>query len=327
MGTLDGKVTVITGSGRGIGQGMAKLFAREGAKVVVNDPGVNVDGTSHDNGPADQTVAVIKAAGGQAVANYDSVATAEGGERMIKQAVDTWGRIDVLCNVAGILRDRMIFNMTPEEWRAVLDVHLTGQFHTIRPASVQMRQQRNGRIINFSSSTGLFGNVGQANYGAAKSAVAGLTRMIARDLGGYGVTANVIAPSASTRLTASVGDQTSLLASIAGQPEAATRPQAERTSGWGAAMGGPEYIAPMCAYLASDEAWDINGQVFHVVGGRVSLGVHPTPRRTIVKHGLWTLAELDDAVQYVLMRGIHNPQPPRDDVEVPGRNTPARALA
>ena len=179
MGALDNKVAVITGSGRGIGRGMALLFAREGAKVVVNDPGVNTDGSGHDNGPADQVAAEIKAAGGSAVANYDSVATVDGGEAIVKAALDAFGRIDILVNNAGILRDRMIFNMTEEEWDAVIAVHLKGHYNCTKPASIIMRQQRYGRIINMSSTSGIIGNPGQANYGAAKSGIAGFTRVVA----------------------------------------------------------------------------------------------------------------------------------------------------
>ena len=326
MSVLDGKIAVITGSGRGIGQGMAKLFAAEGAKVVVNDPGVNTDGSGHDDGPADQTVAEIKEAGGEAVANYDTVAAVEGGENMVKQAVDTWGRIDILCNVAGILRDRMIFNMIADEWRDVIDVHLTGQYHTIKPASVLMRQQRYGRIINFSSTSGLIGNTGQTNYGAAKSGVAGLTRVIARDLGRYGITANVITPAAATRLTATVPDSARQLRQQAGvQGVDPVEQQAPESAYMG--MRGPEYVAPMCVFLASDDAWNINGQVFHVSGGRVGLGEHPVAMRTVSTDGIWTLEELDDAVQNVLMRGIDNPAPPREDVEVPGRDTETQPLS
>jgi NAD(P)-dependent dehydrogenase (short-subunit alcohol dehydrogenase family) len=325
MGALDGKIAVVTGSGRGIGAEVAKYLAAEGAKVVVNDPGVNVDGSGHDNGPADQVVNEIKAAGGEAVANYDTVSSVEGGENMIKQAVDTWGRIDILCNVAGILRDRMIFNMTPEEWRDVIDVHLTGQFHTIKPASVLMRQQRYGRILNWSSTSGLLGNTGQANYGAAKAGVAGLTRVVAKDLGRYGVTTNCIAPGAQTRMTQSVPDSARQLRSAAGIQSAGTAAQPAQESRYRGARG-PEYVAPMVAYLCTDQAWNINGYVFHVSGGNVSVGFHPVAMRTIFKNGVWTLDELDDGVQNVLMRDIGNPAPPPADLEVPGRDTPAQAL-
>jgi NAD(P)-dependent dehydrogenase (short-subunit alcohol dehydrogenase family) len=244
---------------------------------------------------------------------------------MVKQAVDTWGRIDILCNVAGILRDRMIFNMAPEEWRDVIDVHLTGQFHTIKPASVLMRQQRYGRILNWTSTSGLLGNTGQVNYGAAKAGVAGLTRVVAKDLGRYGVTCNSISPGAQTRMTQSVPDSARQLRSRAGiQGAAAAQPAAEESLFRGAR--GPEYVAPMVAYLCTDEAWNINGQIFHVNGQNVSVGTHPIAQKTIFKPGVWTLAELHDGVQNVLMVGTNNPAPPAEDIEIPGRNTPAQAF-
>ena len=203
---LEGRNAVVTGAGRGIGRAVALALAAEGASVVVNDPGVNVDGSGHDAGPAEQVAGEICAAGGSAVANYDSVADLAGGEAIVRQCVDAFGPVDILVNVAGILRDRMIFNMSEEEWDAVIAVHLKGHYNTIKPASVLMRQQRYGRIVNFSSISGLRGISGQSNYGAAKAGIAGLTRVVARDLGRYGVTCNAIAPGAQTRMTATVPD-------------------------------------------------------------------------------------------------------------------------
>jgi len=303
MGMLDGKAVVVTGAGRGIGRGVAELAAAEGAKVVVNDPGVATDGSGSDKGPADEVVNAIRSAGGTAVASFDSVASMQGGENIIKTCVDSFGRIDCLINVAGILRDRMVFNMSEQEWDDVIAVHLKGHFACTKAAIVLMRQQRYGRVINFSSQSGLVGNAGQANYGAAKSGVAGFTRVVARDLGRYGITCNAIAPRALTRMTGDLGSaaQGALSAS-----EFAEMP--------------PDYVAPMACFLATDDAWNINGQIFLVYGGTVSVLAHPVPYRTIFKpgDGLWTLDELSERVPS-LMADIPNPAPPPVDLEIPGR--------
>jgi NAD(P)-dependent dehydrogenase (short-subunit alcohol dehydrogenase family) len=301
-GLLEGKVAVITGSGRGIGATCAKLFAAEGARVIVNDFGVDVDGRTPRSDPADEVVAEIKKAGGEAVANYQSVATVDGGESMIKQALDTFGRLDAVVHVAGILRDRMIFNMSEEEWDAVIAVHLKGYFCVSKPASILFRQQRSGRIIGFSSGSGLRGNSGQANYGAAKAGIAGMTRVIAKDLGRYGVTVNGISPSASTRMTATVPDSAREARAARGIAGAAV---AQRRN-----TNPPEQVAPMVAYLCSDEAANINGQIFQVGGGSISLLAHPLPYRTLFKDDLWSLEDLQRLVPQQLMQGIENPAPP-----------------
>jgi NAD(P)-dependent dehydrogenase (short-subunit alcohol dehydrogenase family) len=318
-GSLDGKVAVVTGGGRGIGRGVAMLLAAEGAKVVVNDYGVAVDGTQPSTGPAAEVVEEIRAAGGTAVPNFDTVATMDGGEAMIKQALDTYGRLDIVVNVAGILRDRMVFNMTEEEWDAVIAVHLKGHFTTTKPASIIFRQQRSGRIITFTSGSGLRGSSGQANYGAAKAGIAGFTRVVARDLGRYGVTCNSISPGANTRMTASV-PQSARDARAARGIAAAPRPTVDTERA-------PEQVAPMVAYLCTDDAWNINGQIFAVSGGTVSLLYHPTPFRTIFKEGTWTVDELRRVVPAQLMLGVENPAPPGPDIDVPGRARPAASPA
>ncbi|WP_322795664.1 SDR family NAD(P)-dependent oxidoreductase [Tepidiforma sp.] len=320
---LEGKVIAMTGAGRGIGRECALLAASEGARVVVNDPGVNPDGSGHDDGPAAQVVEEIRKMGGEAVANFADVSTMEGGESVIRTALDTWGRLDGLINLAAILRDRMIFNLTEEEWDDVIRVDLKGHFTTIKPASVLMRQQRYGRIVNFSSVSGLQGNSGQANYGAAKAGVAGLTRVAARDLGRYGVTVNCIAPGAATRLTATVPQSARELraqrgiAAAGGPPQAAANRAAEEA----AAMRTPDMVAPMTIYLLLDEAWNINGRIFQVAGGHIGLlaDLYP-PFRNIYKHGKWTLDELRMLVPTQLMAGIVNPAPPAEDIKIPGRD-------
>jgi NAD(P)-dependent dehydrogenase (short-subunit alcohol dehydrogenase family) len=285
---------------------MALLFAQEGAKVVVVDPGVGVDGTGTDAGPADQVVDEIRSAGGDAAPCYESVTTVEGGEKIVQTALDSFGRLDVLVNNAGILRDRMIFNMSEEEWDAVIAVHLKGHFCCTKPASIVFRQQRYGRIINFASVSGLVGIAGQANYGAAKSGIAGFTRVVARDLGRYGVTCNAISPGAATRMTATIPGR---------QGPSAPAPTGRE----------PEMVAPMAAYLASDDAWNINGYIFAVAGGSVSVLNHPQATRTLWKAGMWTLDELSDMVPRHLMAGVGNPAPPPPDLEIPGRAAAAAA--
>ena len=216
MPLLQDKVAIVTGAGRGIGRGVARLMAAEGASVVVCDLGVNVDGSGVDVAVAQQVADEIAADGGRAVACTESVATMDGGERIVQTAVDNFGNLDIVVTVAGILRDRMVFNMTEQEWDDVLAVHLKGTFTVVKHASILFRQQRSGRIITFSSTSGLYGNSGQANYGAAKDGIAGFTRVCARDLGRYGVTANAISPSASTRMTTSVPDEARALRSARG---------------------------------------------------------------------------------------------------------------
>jgi len=307
---LKDKVAVVTGSGGGIGRGIALALAEEGAKVVVNDLGGERDGTGASSSPADKVVEEIKAKGGEAVANYDSVATVEGGNNIIQTAVDTFGKIDILVNNAGILRDRMVFNMSPEEWDAVLKVHLYGTFNCTRPAAALMRQQRSGRIISMTSTSGITGNAGQANYGAAKAGIAGFTRVVARDLGRYGVTVNAIAPTAATRMTVSpemeeAARARAARAAAAGQPAAAPR---QMPAGMG--MPEPDDVAPIVVFLATDAAANINGCIFGARGGTVDLYPFLVPIKSITKEGRWTLDELLRIMPGSLAAGLVNPAPP-----------------
>jgi 3-oxoacyl-[acyl-carrier protein] reductase len=308
---LKGKVAVVTGSGRGIGRGIALLMASEGARVVVNDLGAAVTGAGASQAPAEEVVAEIKKAGGEAVPNFDSVATVEGGENIIKTAIDKFGRIDILVNNAGILRDRMIFNMAPEEWDAVLKTHLYGTFNCTRPASIVMRQQRWGRIISMTSTSGVVGNAGQANYGAAKMGIVGFMFVCARDLGRYGITCNAVAPSAGTRMT--ISPEMEAAAKARQEREArgivtpSSRPASPRTSG----PADPEDVAPLVCYLATEQAANVNGRILFASGGNIRLYSNPEPIRSIYKIGRWTLDELMTLMPTSVTQGLVNPAPPQ----------------
>ena len=300
--TLKDKVAIVTGSGRGIGRGVAKLMAEEGAKVVVVDPGVNVDGSGYDQSIAQEVVAEIEAAGGTAVACLESVATMEGGERIVQAAVDSFGRLDIVVTCAGILRDRMIFNMTEQEWDDVIAVHLKGTFTVVKHACILFRQQRSGRVITFSSQSGLVGNSGQANYGAAKSGIAGFTKVVAKDMGRYGATANSIAPRAQTRMIGAIPDSAQELRARSGVASLDDENDPQHLD--------PDGIAPFICYLASDFASNVNGQTFLVYGDTVSLMSQPRPMQAIYNSGgHWDLDELSSLARNYLTKDIYNPAP------------------
>ena len=260
MKSLDGRVAIVTGAGRGLGREYAKLLAAEGAKVVVNDRGSGMDGTGGDSGPADEVVAEIRAAGGEAVANTDDVADWKGGQRVVQAAVEHFGGLHVLVNNAGILRDRLLVNMSEEEWDSVIKVHLKGHFVPLRHAAAYWRERSkqdgpvSASVINTSSTSGLHGNPGQANYGAAKAGIAALTVIAAQELGRYGVRVNAIAPAARTRLT----ESTPGLGDIVAPPS-----DDVRFDEWD-----PANVAPVVAWLAAEET-AVSGRVFYVFGGDV----------------------------------------------------------
>jgi NAD(P)-dependent dehydrogenase (short-subunit alcohol dehydrogenase family) len=281
MGLLDGKAALVTGSGRGIGRGIALALARAGAKVVVNDLGVSLSGEGAEKTPADQVVDEIMTHGGVAVTNYGSVSDFDQATEMVEQVVSAFGRIDILVNVAGILRDRMIFNMTEAEWDAVIAVHLKGMFNCTRAASIKMREQKGGRIISMSSVSAL-GSPGQPNYAAAKAGIMGLTWSTANALAKYDVTANAIMPSGATRMIDSTPRGKAIF---------------EQTGKWPSeqAVGterDPDNVAPLVVYLASDAAASVNGQVFHSYGYSYTLLAQPHAVRSIRSDGRWDPDEL-----------------------------------
>ncbi len=273
---LEGKVAVVTGAARGIGREIAMLLARQGAQVVVNDYGGSEAGTGESRAPADEVVDEIKKAGGQAAANYDSVASMAGGRAIVKTALDAFGRIDIVVNNAGILRDRMIFNMTEEEWDGVINTHLKGAFAVTRAAAPSMREQKWGRFINMTSTSGLVGNIGQANYAAAKLGIVGLTKVTALDMARYNVTANCISPFAWTRMIGTIPTET--------EAQKARVEKIKKLS--------PAHIAPVAAFLATEQAKDITGQIFGVRGKEIMLFGHHRPITRIHNDEGWTVEKL-----------------------------------
>jgi NAD(P)-dependent dehydrogenase (short-subunit alcohol dehydrogenase family) len=285
VGALDGRVAVITGAGRGIGREHALLFASEGARVVVNDLGGSLDGTGADRAPANDVVEEIRSLGGDAVANVDDVSDWEGGGRLIQSALDSFGRLDVLVNNAGILRDRMLVNMSEADWDAVVKVHLKGHFVPLHHAAAHWREEsKAGRavqasVINTSSTSGLFGNVGQTNYGAAKTGIATMTIIAQMELERYGVRCNAIAPGAATRLTETVPDLDEHW------PD---------ENGASFVPHDPANVSPFVAYLATADC-PIKGHVFYVMGGTVALFQPFALVDEIHVDRRWTLDELRDA--------------------------------
>src|SRR5580693_8086089 len=274
MGMLEGRVAICAGAGRGVGAEVAKLMAANGAKVVINDPGTSGSGEGSDQTPAQEIVDQIKAAGGEAAANYGSVAKFDDCLAMVRQARDTFGGLHIVFNAAGILRDKMFHNMFPEDWQAVIDVHLTGHFNLNRAAINLFREQNYGRMIMVSSTSGLLGNVGQANYGTAKFGIVALARIVAMENQAKGITANVICPSADTRMTRAVPTPK--------DPQAAAlREERLRRSR-------ADAIAPLCVFLASEQASQVSGQVFHQRAAELSIYSHMRPLRTVHRQGGWT---------------------------------------
>ena len=302
---LEGKAAVVTGAGRGIGREVALLLAAEGASVVVNDPGVGRGGEATDERPADDVVAEIRKAGGKASPNYDSVADYLKAGLMVKQCVDEFAKIDILVNCAGNLRERMIWNMSEDDFDSVVAVHLKGHWNMAHHATKYMRQAGFGRIINFSSDA-FKGSVGQCNYSACKAGIIGLTRSIAKEASRYGITANAICPSADTRMTLTEAVKANRKRRF--EAGLLTKAEYERTL----QARGPEYVAPIVAYLATDEADYINGQVFHIERGRIHTYYFGEDYKSLHKggDGKFTLDELIEAIPGSLMNGIVPVVPP-----------------
>jgi NAD(P)-dependent dehydrogenase (short-subunit alcohol dehydrogenase family) len=271
MGLLNGKVVLVTGGGRGIGRDTAILAAQQGAKVVVNDLGAAINGEGADKGPAEEVVDIIKAAGGEAVANTESVTDLLAVGRMVQQAMDTYGALHAVSNPAGILRDRMAHNMTEEEWDAIMTVHLRGHFNIVRATINHFRSQQDGVYVMWSSSSGLIGNVGQANYGAAKMGIAAFSRIIAMEGARNNVRSNAVAPGAATRMTDSVPRD----------EEGAKRREAMRE------VQSPARPAQLTVALMSDAAKSISGQIFGAGGYNLSVYSQPRPIHTYSREGGW----------------------------------------
>ncbi|MHB8669142.1 MAG: SDR family NAD(P)-dependent oxidoreductase [Acidimicrobiales bacterium] len=298
MGLLDGKVAIVTGAGHGVGRGEALILAAEGAKVVVNDLGGGVGGGGASDGPAEDVASIIRSRGGEAVANADDVADWEGAGRLVRQAVDTWGTLDVLVNNAGILRDKMIFSMTEDDFDSVVRVHLKGSFATTHHAAVYWRAQHKAgapvraAIVNTVSSAGLQGNVGQANYGSAKAAIAALTIISSLELARLGVRVNAVAPGGMTRMSGGVVRDVELK-----EPDAYE----------GYHPMNPGNSAPTVAWLASDQAMHVTGQVFRAVGSTISHYIPWTLGDEVVSANgeQWVPADIAAAVNAQVFRSRH----------------------
>jgi len=292
MGICDGRVVIVTGAGRGIGREHALAFAAEGAKVVVNDLGAGIDGRDVGEHPAEQVVAEIKAAGGEAVVNGNDISSWEGARELVQQAIDTFGGLDVLVNNAGFLRDKMLVGMSEEEWDKVTTVHLKGHYAPLRHAAEYWRAEskagrpRAARVINTSSGAGLFGSVGQGNYATAKAGIALLTIQTAAEMKGYGVTANAIAPSARTRMTTSAGEA---MAAQMAAPEDGSFDVMD-----------PANISPLVVWLGSEESGDVSGRVFEVEGGKVTVCDGWQRAASEDKGAKWDPAELGSVVPRLL---------------------------
>jgi len=281
MAYLDGKVAVVTGGGRGIGREISLMMAKEGARVVVNDLGASDRGEGEDTSVAAEVIDEIKAAGGEAVSNPDSVTSWDGAHRIVETALDHFGRIDVVVNNAGIARDRMVFKMSEEEWDAVIGVHLKGTFNCIRAAAPHMKEQESGVFVNFASTSGLIGNIGQANYGAAKMGIVALSKITAMDMKKYSVTSNCIAPFAWTRLTATIPTETE-----------AQKKRVEKLK-----KMSPADVASLAVFLAGDKAANISGQVFGVRGKEIYLFSQPRIVRSIHNSDGWQVEDLAEMLE------------------------------
>jgi NAD(P)-dependent dehydrogenase (short-subunit alcohol dehydrogenase family) len=294
------RVAIVTGSGQGIGKAIALALAKEGAKVVTNNRRPGTEG-----GDAETVAKEIKNMGGEAVPFFGSVSEFDIAEKIVKTAVDSFGRVDILVNNAGADAPRMVWNMTEEDWDRCVDSFLKGSFNCTRFACGLMREQRWGRIIN-TTSTAWLGAVGHCNYGAAKAGIVGLTRNVAREMGRYGVTCNAYAPTAATRFTLSKD----VVAGFKKRYEAGlmTKERFEELTN----PPSPETVTPFIVYLCTDEAADINGQVFDVTGGDIAIYSEPVKKKSILKReGLWTVEELIKQVPRVLLEGYKNPAPPQ----------------
>lgn len=308
---LQGKTAIVVGGGRGIGRSVALLLAKEGALVTVVDPGGARDGRADDSTPAHDVVAEITRDGGKAVAVNASATDHAAAGKLVDDVVSQHGQLDILVNSAGVLRERMIWNMPEEDWDIVLQVHLKTVYNMCHHATRAMRKQRNGRIVNMTSEAWK-GTLGQANYGAAKGAIWSFTRAVAREAGRYGVTCNSIAPSAATRLT--VTDEVKEGFRKRFEAGLITRERYEQVSN----PPGPEFIAPLVVWLCTDAAHDVNGQNFRCVQGKIATYQEPLERSALLKtdnDGMFTLDELDQHFMTTLMAGVINPAPRQEEKE------------